>query len=78
MKLGYFGLYARGDWGVGSDLDLIAIMDHRSEPFERRSIAWDVSALPMPAELPVYAADEWESLLQQGRRFAQTVEWEAV
>ncbi len=23
VRLGYFGSYARGDWGVGSDLDLI-------------------------------------------------------
>jgi len=24
QRIGYFGSYARGDWGVGSDLDLIA------------------------------------------------------
>lgn len=23
LQIGYFGSYARGDWGVGSDLDLI-------------------------------------------------------
>ena len=34
-RCGYFGSYARGDWGVGSDLDLIAIVDAASEPFER-------------------------------------------
>ena len=25
-RIGYFGSYARGDWGVGSDLDLIAVL----------------------------------------------------
>lgn len=78
IKLGYFGSYARGDWGVGSDLDLVAIMDRCSEPFERRSIEWDVSGLPVPSEVLVYTADEWESLLNEGRRFARTVEREAV
>ena len=27
QRLGYFGSYARGDWGVGSDLDLVAVVD---------------------------------------------------
>jgi len=27
IRLGYFGSYARGDWGVGSDLDLIVILN---------------------------------------------------
>lgn len=78
IKIGYFGSYARGDWGVGSDLDLIAIVSRCSEPFERRPLHWDLSNLPVPAELLVYASDEWELLLRQGRRFAQTVEREAV
>jgi predicted nucleotidyltransferase len=25
LRVGYFGSYARGDWGVGSDLDVIII-----------------------------------------------------
>ena len=28
LKIGYFGSYARGDWGVGSDLDLIIIVEN--------------------------------------------------
>jgi predicted nucleotidyltransferase len=78
VKLGYFGSYARGDWGVGSDLDLVAIVDRCSECFERRPLNWDLSALRVPAELLVYTAVEWESLLQHERRFARTVEREAV
>ena len=37
-RLAYFGSYARGDWGVGSDLDLIAVVDDASEPYERRTL----------------------------------------
>jgi len=36
VKLGYFGSYARGDSGVGSDLDIIAILDQTNALFERR------------------------------------------
>ena len=27
LRVGYFGSYARGDWGVGSDLDLVIIVE---------------------------------------------------
>ena len=78
IKLGYFGSYARGDWGVGSDLDLVAIVDHATEPFERRSLTWDLSALPVPSELLVYTSTEWQLLQKKGGRFARTLEQETV
>jgi predicted nucleotidyltransferase len=78
IRLGYFGSYARGDWGVGSDLDLIAIIHHSVEPFERRSLTWDLSTLPVPAELLVYTSGEWESLQKEGGRFARTLGQETV
>lgn len=78
IAIGYFGSYARGDWGVGSDLDLIAIIDHTSEPFERRSKSWDLHELPVPAQLLVYTFKEWQSLQKRGGRFARTLERETV
>jgi len=33
IGVGYFGSYARGDWGMGSDLDLIVIVEQSSLPF---------------------------------------------
>lgn len=77
-RLGYFGSYARGDWGVGSDLDLIAVVDESAEPFERRALTWDLAALPVPAEILVYTELEWQALLGGGRRFARTLEREVV
>jgi hypothetical protein len=37
LRLGYFGSYARGDWGVGSDVDLIAIIEGARGPIRARS-----------------------------------------
>jgi predicted nucleotidyltransferase len=78
LRLGYFGSYARGDWGVGSDLDLIAIVASTPAPFERRSLEWETSDLPVPADLAVYTSAEWERLEREGSRFAATVLREAV
>ncbi len=74
QKLGYFGSYARGDWSVGSDLDLVAIVDQSSVPVERRALSWDLLGLPVPAELLIYTPDEWEDLRRQGGRFVRVLE----
>lgn len=78
LRLGIFGSYARGDAGVGSDLDLVAIVRESREPFVRRAAGWDVTALPVPAELLVYTTAEWEQLQSRGGRFAQMLQHETV
>ena len=70
-RAGYFGSYACGNWGVGSDLDLVAIMDRDPEPFERRSLRWDLNEFPVPAEILVYTEAEWQHLQAGGSRFAR-------
>lgn len=77
LRLGYFGSYARGDWGVGSDVDLIAIVLRSELSFERRSNMLPAPNLPVPADLLIYTAEEWDAMRQEGR-FGQTVEREAV
>ena len=77
LKIGYFGSYARGDWGVGSDLDLIVVLERCDQPFVRRSSEWDTAELPVPADVLVYTREEWQSLSQQ-RRFHKTWTREAV
>lgn len=62
VRIGYVGSYARGDWGVGSDVDLVMIVDRSDEPFERRALAWDATSLPVPADLVVYTAEEWSAM----------------
>lgn len=77
-RIGVFGSYSRGDWGVGSDLDLIAILDSSAEPFERRALSFDLLDLPVPAELLVYTSAEWERLVGEGGRFGRVATAEAV
>lgn len=77
VRLGWFGSYARGDAGVGSDLDLVAVVESSAEPFERRALAWDLGHLPVPAEILVYTRDEWQRLDREGGRFARTLRRDA-
>lgn len=76
-RIGYFGSYARGDWGPGSDLDLIVVVDDADEPFVRRAARWDTTDLPVPVDLLVYTDAEWRAL-DRGSRFFRTLEREAL
>lgn len=76
--IGCFGSFARGDSGVGSDVDLVAIVATSDEPFERRALAFDVSELPVPAEILVYTREEWQRILERGGRFAAMLSSEVV
>lgn len=78
VRLGYAGSYARGDWGVGSDLDLIAVVTGTTEPLHRRGLSWDVNALPVPVDLLIYTVSEWEAIIAEQTRFARTIQREAV
>jgi predicted nucleotidyltransferase len=77
-QLGYFGSYARGDWGVGSDVDLIAIVDNASEPFERRALNWELKSFPVPAEILVYTAKEWKGMQKRSERFIRVINAEVI
>ncbi len=77
VAIGYFGSYARGDWGVGSDLDLVIIVTSCEEPFERRAVAWDMRELPVPTDVLVYTAREWQDQNRE-RRFYKTLMRETV
>ena len=77
-RLGYFGSYARGDWGVGSDLDLVAIVNESHEVPEHRALTWDLTSLPVPAEMVIYTEREWRDLAAAGGRFSRVLQSEAV
>ena len=77
LRIGYFGSYARGDWGVGSDLDLLIIVQDSDQPFDRRSADWDTLELPVPVDLLIYTKAEWQSLTREGR-FSDTLRREVV
>ncbi len=60
VRIGLFGSYAEGNWGVGSDLDLVMVVKESPEPFERRACRWDTTSLPAPADLLVFTEQEWK------------------
>jgi predicted nucleotidyltransferase len=75
---GYFGSYARGDAGVGSDLDIVLVIPATRAGFEHRSVAFDATGLPVPADVLVYTESEIRSLLNKQHRFSETLRTEAV
>ncbi len=77
VQIGYFGSYARGDWGVGSDLDLLIILDHTDKPFEMRPSEWNTLEIPVSSDVLVYTRDEWDTLTTQ-RQFFQNLANETV
>lgn len=78
LRVGYFGSYARGDWGVGSDLDLLVITTVSKRPFWERSLDFDLLSLPVPTEALVYTEAEWQAMARGSGRFYKTVQREAV
>lgn len=77
IALGYFGSYARGEAGFGSDLDLVAVVATDDRPAMERSHDWHTEALPVPADLLVFTVREWQQIEAEGGRFARTLRAEA-
>lgn len=78
-RVGYFGSYARGDWGVGSDLDVVLVLAACSEPPMRRALAFDtVTGFPVPVDLLVYTVDEWRRMESGEGAFARRMVAEVV
>ena len=67
VRIGYLGSYARGDWGVGSDLDLLIVVEKSNLPFENRGTQWDTTDFPVPVDIFVYTLAEFNKLFQKGR-----------
>ena len=77
-RVGYFGSYARGDWGVGSDVDIVVIVEHSDEPPTHRAARWPVEDLPVPADVLVYTQEEWARIDPEsrfGRVLREEVRW---
>lgn len=67
VRVGYVGSYSRGDWGVGSDLDVVILVSATDTPWERRAAEWDFTEFPVPVDVLVYTLEEWERLGREGR-----------
>ena len=69
IQIGYFGSYAQGNWGVGSDLDIIIILRQSKLPFEKRNQGWGEQSLPVPTDILIYTQLEWESMKKEKTPF---------
>lgn len=73
VAVGYFGSYARGDWGPGSDVDVVILVRSSETPFVGRVAPGDATTLPVQADVLTYTLDEWAALQERGGRFARTL-----
>ncbi len=78
LRAGFHGSYARGDWGVGSDVDVVLVVTDGARPSGERSLDWDLLPLPVPADLLVYTSVEWERMQARGGRHARTLAEQTV
>ncbi|MBM7581857.1 putative nucleotidyltransferase [Caldicoprobacter guelmensis] len=78
IRIGYFGSYARKDWGVGSDLDLLVVVEKSDRPFHKRAAEWDVLNIPVPVDLLIYTEEEFAKLRSEKRFFYRQLEKEVV
>ena len=77
LAVGYFGSLATGRYGTGSDVDLLLIVNEApSDPAERHR-PWPVETLPVPVDLIVLTAAEWNALNPE-TRFARMLLLEAL
>ncbi|MCS7051322.1 MAG: nucleotidyltransferase domain-containing protein [Thermomicrobium sp.] len=77
VAVGVFGSYARGDWGVGSDVDLV-VVERSERPSFERPIGLPLEKLPVPAEAIVDTREEWERLPETNPHFAAVLAREVV
>lgn len=78
VAVGVFGFYAPGDAGVGSDLDIVVVLETSELPFERRMALLPLKELPVPAEALVYTRAEWEQRDKRSPRLVETLRGEMV
>jgi len=72
------GSCARGDWGVGSDLDIIVVLaDSTLTPTERYAKYYP-DGLPVPVDLWVYTKAEWAALAIRSPQFWQRIQREMM
>ncbi len=77
IRVGYFGSYARGDWGVGSDIDLIIVVKSSDKPFMERALEFDTTDLPLPADVLVYTENELQRI-KDSKFYKNVIERETI
>ncbi len=76
--VGYFGSYSRNQAGVGSDLDVVILLQsdkNESEQcsFPERRLAFDFGSIPVPVDAIVYTLEEWTNSKIASPKFYKTL-----
>ncbi len=72
------GSCARGDWGVGSDLDVLVIVCSAPDcPVERRRL-YEPTKVPVAADVWIYTRDEWTGLAEHSVHLFRRLQNERV
>ena len=72
------GSYARGDWGVGSDLDVIIVLTETTLSSAQRYARYYPDDLPVPVDLWVYTRKEWDGLPTRSPHLRQRLQRERL
>ncbi len=76
VRIGCVGSYARGDWGVGSDLDVIVILRESNLTTLQRYSRYYPEGLPVPADVWVHTMAEWDALAVRSPQLRRRLEGE--
>lgn len=82
LAVGAFGSLVREDWGVGSDADVVVLVEEPADTaFSQRGASFDSRTVPVPTDVLVYTAQEWAAAADRDpfmRRVHREVEWVGV
>jgi predicted nucleotidyltransferase len=73
-----FGSCARGNYGIGSDIDLIVVVREAPDSIVDRRRQYEPSGLPVDEDLWVYTTEEWNRLESTSPGFWKMLQREAI
>ena len=76
VRVGCVGSYARGDWGVGSDLDVIVLLSESDLSRLERYARYYPQGVPVPVDVWVYTLAEWQDLATDSPQLRRRLERE--
>jgi len=77
-RIACVGSYARGDWGVGSDLDVIVFLTQSDLSRGERYKQYYPDDVPVPADVWVYTRAEWEVVRADWPQLARRLQQEML
>ena len=75
-----FGSICTGFWGVGSDLDVLIILNESDFPYSYRSSIYSeyLSIISIPVDILVYTTEEMDEMSKKRPRFLREIDESAL